>query len=104
MSGDAHQLDRDVLRRKDREQLVAIASQLGLKAPARARKDQIIDLIVGDPVPADGSDNGAGPNPAGSLPFADTPARPDPAPDTAGPAVAAPAAAPAASEIGRAHV
>jgi transcription termination factor Rho len=74
VSGDAHQLDRDVLRRKDREQLVAIAAQLGLKAPARARKDQIIDLIVGDAGPSDAPSTAGGEAPAvpaDRLPFAD---------------------------------
>ncbi|MEZ5234668.1 MAG: transcription termination factor Rho [Acidimicrobiales bacterium] len=46
MSVDAHELERGALKRKDREQLLTIASALGRKPPARARKDQIIDLIL----------------------------------------------------------
>ena len=46
MSVDADELERGALRRKDREQLLTIATALGRKPPTRARKDQIIDLIL----------------------------------------------------------
>ncbi|MBM3683919.1 MAG: transcription termination factor Rho [Actinobacteria bacterium] len=43
---DANELERAALQRKDREQLTAIAAALGRRAPARARKEQLIDLIL----------------------------------------------------------
>ena len=42
----AETLERSVLEGKDRDQLVAIASALGLKALSRAKKGEIIDRIL----------------------------------------------------------
>jgi transcription termination factor Rho len=39
-------LERSVLENKDRDQLVTIASALGVKTPARAKKSDIIDKIL----------------------------------------------------------
>ena len=61
MSVDAQELERGALKRKDREQLLTIASALGHKPPTRARKDQIIDLILaasGDPTPTPAARSG----------------------------------------------
>ncbi len=59
MPGDANELERAALQRKDREQLTAIAAALGRRAPARARKEQLIDLIL----EAAGVGGGAAPAP-----------------------------------------
>ncbi len=40
------EMRRSTLQRKDREELTAIASTLGTKPPTRARKGEIIDLIL----------------------------------------------------------
>ena len=58
-------LERSVLESKDREQLLAIASALGVKATSRAKKADIIDRILeqtGGPTrqPALGADDGHG--------------------------------------------
>ena len=60
----AETLERSVLEGKDREQLIAIASALGLKALSRAKKGDIIDRILdqtgaGGP-PTSGRANGNG--------------------------------------------
>src|SRR5580765_1697119 len=52
----AETLERSVLEGKDREQLVAIASALGIKALSRAKKAEIVDRIL--------EHTGAGPVPA----------------------------------------
>src|SRR5580765_1142845 len=39
-------LERSVLERKDREQLLAIAAAIGVKATSRAKKAEIIDKIL----------------------------------------------------------
>jgi transcription termination factor Rho len=46
MSVDASALERATLERKDREELVAIAQALGGKAPSRAKKADIVDIIL----------------------------------------------------------
>ncbi|HET9602579.1 MAG TPA: transcription termination factor Rho [Acidimicrobiales bacterium] len=59
----AETLERSVLEGKDREQLIAIASALGLKALSRAKKGEIIDRILdqtGAGAPDLGSRNGNG--------------------------------------------
>ncbi len=53
----AETLERSVLEGKDRDQLIAIASALGLKALSRAKKGDIIDRILEQT----GSPNGGGP-------------------------------------------
>ena len=40
------EMRRSTLQRKDREELTEIASTLGKKPPTRARKGEIIDLIL----------------------------------------------------------
>ncbi|MEA3217959.1 MAG: transcription termination factor Rho [Acidimicrobiia bacterium] len=47
VSVDAHELERTALQKKDREQLQAIAKAMGGKPSSRARKDQIIEMIMG---------------------------------------------------------
>src|SRR5262245_53467695 len=42
----AETLERSVLEGKDRDQLIAIASALGLKSLSRAKKAEIIDRIL----------------------------------------------------------
>ena len=39
-------LERSVLERKERDELVTIAKALGAKPPARAKKSDVIDLIL----------------------------------------------------------
>ena len=46
VSVDAHELERAALQKKDREQLQAIARAMGGKPSSRARKDQLIDVIM----------------------------------------------------------
>ncbi len=46
MSDSSTDFDRSQLERKDREQLVVIATSLGKKPPSRARKAEIVDLIL----------------------------------------------------------
>ena len=57
----AETLERSVLEGKDRDQLIAIASALGLKALSRAKKGDIIDRILEQT----GSPNGGGRNVGG---------------------------------------
>jgi len=66
-------LERSVLENKDREQLLAIAAALGVKAGSRTKKADIIDKILEQTgvTPARGN--------AGSTDLAATPARPAPA-------------------------
>ena len=57
MSVDSTALERSALERKDRDELVTIAKALGGKPPARAKKADIVDLVleltgVGDDGPA----------------------------------------------------
>ncbi|MDH3707884.1 MAG: hypothetical protein OES57_17600, partial [Acidimicrobiia bacterium] len=63
MSVDSTELRKSTLQRKDREELTAIATALGAKPSSRARKAEIVDLIletVGDDAEpqADGPDAG----------------------------------------------
>jgi len=65
----AETLERSVLEGKDREQLIAIATALGLKALSRAKKGEIIDRILEQTGAAPaagtlGSTNGNGSGPA----------------------------------------
>src|SRR6185436_1480806 len=58
------ELDRSALDGKDREQLHAIAGAMGVKAPTRMRKAELIDAILaaatGDPAASgNGGDAGA---------------------------------------------
>ncbi|MBS1847290.1 MAG: transcription termination factor Rho [Actinobacteria bacterium] len=46
MSDSSSDFDRSQLERKDREQLVEIAAALGRKPPSRARKAEVVDLIL----------------------------------------------------------
>ena len=43
---EATELRRSTLERKDRDELVTIATALGAKPPSRARKAEIVDLII----------------------------------------------------------
>jgi len=43
---EATELRRSTLERKDRDELVTIATALGAKPPSRARKSEIVDLII----------------------------------------------------------
>lgn len=52
----AEALEQSALESKDKEQLLAIAKALGLKATTRTKKSDIIDQILGS----------AGPAPAGA--------------------------------------
>jgi len=63
------ELDRSTLDGKDREQLQAIAGAIGVKAPTRMRKAELIDAILGG---ADGATN-ASPNGVGDGEGADAP-------------------------------
>ena len=46
MSVEATDLERSVLERKDRNELQTIATAMGAKPPSRARKAEIVDLIL----------------------------------------------------------
>jgi transcription termination factor Rho len=46
MSVGSPELDRSALERKERDELATIATALGEKPPARARKGEIVDLIL----------------------------------------------------------
>jgi len=61
----AETLERSVLERKDREQLVAIASALGLKSLSRAKKSEIVDRIL--------EHTGAAPEPLAAVPASPRP-------------------------------
>jgi transcription termination factor Rho len=43
----AEALEQSVLESKDKDQLLAIAKALGLKASARTKKSDIIDQVLG---------------------------------------------------------
>jgi len=60
---ESQSLERSALERKDREQLMTIATQLGGKPGSRLRKAEIVDLImglVGGTADANGGGNGNG--------------------------------------------
>jgi transcription termination factor Rho len=64
MSVDSTTLERSALERKDREELTTIAQALGAKPPSRARKAEIVQLIleltgVASPEPAGTGERGA---------------------------------------------
>ena len=46
MHGDAMNMERSTLERKDRAELAAVAEALGIKVPSRAKKADIISLIL----------------------------------------------------------
>src|SRR5918995_6351519 len=46
MSVESTTLERSALERKDREELTTIAQALGVKPPSRARKAEIVQLIL----------------------------------------------------------
>ncbi len=81
---EANELRRSTLERKDRDELVTIATALGTKPPSRARKAEIVDLIIttattgGPDDSAEDSDDSAGDDQAkddsaGQAPDADDP-------------------------------
>ena len=51
---EAMELRRSTLERKDRSELVTIAEALGAKPPSKARKAEIVDLIIKTAMPTDG--------------------------------------------------
>ncbi|MDG1412138.1 MAG: Rho termination factor N-terminal domain-containing protein, partial [Acidimicrobiales bacterium] len=53
------EMRRSTLQRKDRDELTQIAETLGKKPPSRARKGEIIDLILDLAAGGDGSSVGA---------------------------------------------
>jgi transcription termination factor Rho len=88
VSVDAHELERAALRKKDREQLQAIARAMGGSPSSRARKDQIIDLIMGlagEPAVASGAAGGAVPPARPPAPPAESPTESPTASETATP-------------------
>ena len=58
MSGDSQNMERSTLERKDRAELAAVAAALGLKVPSRAKKADIVTLIL-DVVAGPGSGDAA---------------------------------------------
>jgi transcription termination factor Rho len=46
MAGDSQNMERSTLERKDRAELAAVAAALGLKVPSRAKKADIVTLIL----------------------------------------------------------
>lgn len=57
---DTPELRRSALERKDRDELVTIATTLGVKPPSRARKAEIVDLILTTVTTDAADDAGAG--------------------------------------------
>ncbi len=98
MSTQPDALDRSVLETKARDELAQIGAALGVKLPARARKADMIDLIISGVSPkgsATPPEDGAGESPAEGVGSKESPAPPakeDTARDTARDAASAPAA------------
>lgn len=67
MAGDSQNMERSTLERKDRAELAAVAAALGLKVPSRAKKADIVTLIL-DVVAQPGDGSAASPS---TLPAAD---------------------------------
>ena len=61
---EATELRRSTLERKDRDELVTIATALGSKPPSKARKAEIVDLIIKTAM-ADGGESANGAEDAG---------------------------------------
>lgn len=61
MSTESSQLERGVLEKKDRDQLIQIASAMQIKTTSRTRKGDLVDLIMGN---NGGSGTGAAPEPS----------------------------------------
>ncbi|MAT36910.1 MAG: transcription termination factor Rho [Acidimicrobiaceae bacterium] len=59
MSMDSTQLERETLETKDRDELVTIATALGGKPGSRARKAEIVDLILEMTAGSKGASNGS---------------------------------------------
>ncbi|MGI9605411.1 MAG: Rho termination factor N-terminal domain-containing protein, partial [Acidimicrobiales bacterium] len=55
------ELRRSALERKDRDELTTIATSLGVKPPSRARKAEIVDLIL-TTTTTDAADGSSGPS------------------------------------------
>src|SRR5262245_13823320 len=102
MSAEQNTLERSALERKDREELTTIAQALGAKPPSRARKADIVQLIL----ELTGVESGGGETNGrkeAAVDDADSPAEPQvteageasEAPETAAAPEAAPAPAPA---------
>ncbi len=56
---DNNELRRSTLERKDRDELVTIATALGQKPPSRARKAEIVDLIIATATSSATDDDGS---------------------------------------------
>jgi transcription termination factor Rho len=72
-------LERSVLERKERDELQTIAKALGAKPPARAKKADLVDLILATagitpPAPAEPSRNGGSSRGRAAAPVQDEPA------------------------------
>ena len=104
MSAEQTTLERSALERKDREELTTIAQALGAKPPSRARKADIVQLILEltgvEPAGEGGSPDGeANGRKEATVDDADTPAPAGETESTPAPeAEVAPAPAPAAAE------
>jgi transcription termination factor Rho len=82
VSVDSADLQRATLERKDKEELTTIAAALGLKASARSKKADLVDLILAASGPAAAGGAPAATNGNGGIP--DAPAvAPEPAPEIA---------------------
>ena len=60
---EATELRRSTLERKDRDELVTIATALGAKPPSKARKAEIVDLIIKTATTEAGDDGAADDSP-----------------------------------------
>ena len=80
MSVETTDLERSVLERKDRNELQTIATAMGAKPPSRARKAEIVDLIL-EQAAGGGSDGGDSRD--GAADEGDTTAADESAPDDA---------------------
>ena len=90
MSVDSTTLERSALERKDREELTTIAQALGAKPPSRARKAEIVQMILELTGVADPAAGAAAPAAAAAAPTAE--AAPDAPADARGAAPGAPSA------------
>ena len=85
MSVETTELSRSKLQRKDRAQLQIIARAMGGRPEAKARKAEIVDMIL-DLAGIDEGGEGKGGNGAAPVPSAPLPAAPAPAEEASGPA------------------
>lgn len=93
MAGDSQNMERSTLERKDRAELAAVAEALGLKVPSRAKKSDIITLILDVVSPGAGESEPDAADSGGGADDAPAPAADSGTPSSGGDATAADATA-----------